>query len=407
MLKLLFRSPRSIRVVNQYPGPGAQLLLGTFESSSLKYFRYSVAGVSVVLINLIPFIVATIVLGKVPVAWRPPPIFLFFTSLLSIIPTAYFIGLAVSSISAQSNFAVGAILNATFGSIVEIILYTVAIYAGDLDNLIISSVTGALLATLLLIPGLSMIAGGLKHKEQYYNVSAAGVSNILLIFSVIGLFTPTVFYASFRDTPMQCSQCDPLSNGKLTCHTCKLYGITTDDIENDPVYKDGARLLVYAISFVLPLAYIIGLIFTLKTHSYLYDKPTHPEGEEAPQGHGEEAPEWPKWVALLILLTGTASFALVSDELVTNITTSLDALGLSQQFVGVFFVGLASSSAEIVNAVNFALSNNIALSIEIGAAGTIQAALIQIPALVLISLVMKSPFVLIFPMMNVFAVGVR
>ena len=34
------------------------------------------------------------------------------------------------SISAQSNFAVGAVLNATFGSIVEIILYISALVKG-------------------------------------------------------------------------------------------------------------------------------------------------------------------------------------------------------------------------------------------------------------------------------------
>eukprot|EP01117_Protostelium_nocturnum_P012855 TRINITY_DN475_c2_g1_i6.p1 TRINITY_DN475_c2_g1~~TRINITY_DN475_c2_g1_i6.p1 ORF type:complete len:399 (+),score=78.55 TRINITY_DN475_c2_g1_i6:324-1520(+) len=125
MIKLLFRSPRSIRITSEYPGPAARLLLGTFEASNMRYFRYVVSGVNVCLINLIPFIFLTISLGKAPEEHRPPAIFMFFTSLLSIIPTAYFIGLAVSSISAQSNFAVGALLNATFGSIVEIILYTV------------------------------------------------------------------------------------------------------------------------------------------------------------------------------------------------------------------------------------------------------------------------------------------
>lgn len=31
------------------------------------------------------------------------------------------------------------------------------------------------------------------------------------------------------------------------------------------------RPLVYTVSVLLPVAYIIGLIFTLKTHSHIYD----------------------------------------------------------------------------------------------------------------------------------------
>ena len=71
-------------------------------------------------------------------------------------------------------------------------------------------------------------------------------------------------------------------------------------------------------------------------------------------------------------------------------------------------LGTVSNAAEIINAVNFGLRNNVALSIEIGAAGTVQAALIQIPALVLFSAVMAKTgapaFTLIFPTLNVFAI---
>jgi Ca2+:H+ antiporter len=90
------------------------------------------------------------------------------------------------SISVQSTFAIGAVLNATFGSIIELVLYCSAIKFGSLDELVQSAVTGSLLATMLLLPGLSMVSGGLKYKEQRFNSAAAGVSSVLLIISVIG-----------------------------------------------------------------------------------------------------------------------------------------------------------------------------------------------------------------------------
>jgi len=34
--------------------------------------------------------------------------------------------------------------------------------------------------------GVSMVAGGLKYKEQRFNPASAGVSSVLLLISVIG-----------------------------------------------------------------------------------------------------------------------------------------------------------------------------------------------------------------------------
>ena len=60
--------------------------------------------------------------------------------------------MSIANISAQSTFAVGAVLNATFGSIVELILYYVALREG-LRDLVLASLTGTLLGTMLFIPG--------------------------------------------------------------------------------------------------------------------------------------------------------------------------------------------------------------------------------------------------------------
>ena len=59
-----------------------------------------------------------------------------------------------------------------------------------------------------------------------------------------------------------------------------------------------ARPLVYTIAVLLPVAYLIGLIFTLKTHKHIYDIHVSegPGGQRGPgaQGqypHGGEGPE--------------------------------------------------------------------------------------------------------------------
>ena len=63
--------------------------------------------------------------------------------------------------------------------------------SSTLNDLVQASVTGTLLGMLLLLPGLSMLVGGMKHKEQRFNRAAAGVSSVLLIISIIGTSNTT------------------------------------------------------------------------------------------------------------------------------------------------------------------------------------------------------------------------
>jgi len=285
-----------------------------------------------------------------------------------------------------------------------LILYWTAIAGGKLGDFVQASITGSLLCTMLLIPGASMFAGGIKHKTQYFNQVSAGVSSVLLIVSITGAFLPTVYYTALGSYTINCSSCfSPSANGTsgLHCSNCTYVEV---DMAKDEQFLHGARPLMYAVSVVLPLAYIIGLVFTLKTHAaYILD-----ENPKAKEGEGHDSAEWGKIACGLILLCCTAMFAGISD-LLTESVEQLNTSGLSQGFVGVLFIGIFGNAAELINAVNFGLRNNIALSFKIGNAGTIQTALIQIPGLVFFSAIINhgSPahsFLLIFPTLNLFAI---
>lgn len=78
--------------------------------------------------------------------------------------------------------------------------------------------------------------------------------------------------------------------------------------------------------------------------------------------------------------------------------------------MGITVIALTPAATEIANAVKFALSNQISLSVEIGSASSVQVALIQMPMLTVIAAIFSegsataTPFNLIFPLLNVFAV---
>ena len=177
----------------------SSVLLCTYRAVGLKYWKYTVDGTNIFLINLIGVVlfvifdywVLSVALGLD--SWLVHPGFVFALSLFSIIPLAYFIGQAVASISAQSSMGLGAAINAFFSTIVEVFLYCVALNQGK-GQLVEGSIIGSIFAGILFLPGLSMCFGAIKRKTQRFNVKSAGVTSTMLLFAMIAAFGPTLFY---------------------------------------------------------------------------------------------------------------------------------------------------------------------------------------------------------------------
>jgi Ca2+:H+ antiporter len=181
------------------PGESSSILLCTYRAVGIKYWKYTIDGTNIFLINLLGLVAFTIfdywVLDEALGLefWLTDKFLLFTLALLSIIPLAYFIGQAVASISAQSSMGVGATINAFFSTVVEVFLYCVALKQGK-AQLVEGSIIGSIFAGILFLPGLSMCFGALKRKTQRFNVRSAGVTSTMLLFAVIGAFGPTLFY---------------------------------------------------------------------------------------------------------------------------------------------------------------------------------------------------------------------
>lgn len=181
------------------PGESSSILLCTYRAVGSKYWKYTIDGTNIFLINLLGLVafvifdywVLDVALGLR--FWFNNQLFVFTLALFSIIPLAYFIGQAVASISAQSSMGVGATINAFFSTIVEVFLYCVALKDGK-AQLVEGSIIGSIFAGILFLPGLSMCFGALKRKTQRFNVKSAGVTSTMLLFAVIGAFGPTLFY---------------------------------------------------------------------------------------------------------------------------------------------------------------------------------------------------------------------
>ncbi|KAG2152988.1 Sodium/calcium exchanger protein-domain-containing protein [Suillus bovinus] len=263
-------------------GHKSTVLLCVYRAVGWQYYKYTVGGVNIIFVNLLPLVFFVILDGFVlmPMAEdledageHVPRILalvaskalIFLMSLASVIPLSYFIGMAVASISAQSSIGMGAVINATFGSVVEVVLYSIALTQGK-GRLVEGSIVGSLLAGVLLMPGMSMCAGALRKKEMKFNAKSAGVTSMMLIMAFIGTLTPTLFYQTYGSFQLICSGCPDGSHrsSEWKCDQC--YYQHPDPVE-DPFYQSTVKSLMYFCAVILLFSYLIGLWFSLRTHA--------------------------------------------------------------------------------------------------------------------------------------------
>uniref|UniRef100_A0AAQ5X542 Cation/H+ exchanger protein 2 n=1 Tax=Amphiprion ocellaris TaxID=80972 RepID=A0AAQ5X542_AMPOC len=375
-------------------------LLCCYHAANWYYYKYTVDGINVFAVNLLPLVIVALVIGYIDRENQYASSDVKFAIAIgSIIPLSYYIGMGIASISAQSNFAVGAVVNATFGSITELTFYITALLKGHreanpcLQEVVKAALTGTLLGCILFIPGICMIIGGLKHSEQRFNSRCTGVSSALLFISVGGVFAPTLFSKAYGN--LVCDACTNStggngtsnSSGPFVCHNCHY------DLNNGTLFHNHVQPLVYTVSALLPVAYIIGLIFTLKTHSHIYDIHV---GEGQVTGHHGTVVHWSRWRSLVILIMATVLTSACADLATEHVQPILNQPNISQYFIGVTVLAMVPEIPEIVNGIQFALQNNISLSLEVGGCIAVQVCMLQIPILVLFNAFWDVGFVLLF-----------
>uniref|UniRef100_A0A3P9CT60 Cation/H+ exchanger protein 2 n=1 Tax=Maylandia zebra TaxID=106582 RepID=A0A3P9CT60_9CICH len=391
---ILLLPPEDVSISHQ--GYETRALLCCYHAANWYYYKYTIDGINVFAANLLPLVIVALVTGYIDRENKYASSDVKFTIAIgSIIPLSYYIGMGIASISAQSNFAVGAVVNATFGSITELTFYITALLRGHqkantcLEEVVKAALTGTLLGCILFIPGICMIIGGLRHSEQRFNSRSAGVSCALLFISIGGVFAPTLFSKAYGN--LVCDSCTNStganstsnSSGSFVCHNCHY------DLSNGTLFHNHVQPLVYTVCALLPVAYIIGLLFTLKTHSHIYNIHVG-EVQVATTGRWStghagglwSSSSWLRCSRLLVPILPPSTFIHGSEH--------------AQYFIGVTVLAMVPEIPEIVNGIQFALQNNISLSLEVGSCIAVQVCMLQIPILVLFNAFYDVGFVLIF-----------
>src|SRR6059036_2394260 len=104
---------------------------------------------------------------------------IFVAACLAIVPLAGWLGRATEQLAAHTGEGVGGLLNATFGNAAELIIAIMALRRG-LYPVVKASLTGSIIGNILLVLGAAALAGGIKHKQQAFNATAARAQSTLL-----------------------------------------------------------------------------------------------------------------------------------------------------------------------------------------------------------------------------------
>jgi Ca2+:H+ antiporter len=285
----------------------------------------------------------------------PAPL-IFFSAALAILPIASMIVKATEQIASRVGDTVGGLLNATFGNAPELIITLVALKAGLFD-MVRASLAGAIMANLLLALGIAFFLGGIRYHEQEYNPVASRVYSTMMLIAVISMSIPSGFRRALGgDEPM--------------------------------AYEQSLNL---GIALALLLAYLLSLLFMLKTHPDLFKsvggiEQNHTEGER-----------WSVGRAVVTLVASSVLAAWMSEILVGAAQGTGKSLGMSDTFIGIIFLAIVGGAAESGSAIATARKNKVDLSIGIALGSCVQIALFVAPILVLASYVISPrPFLLSF-----------
>jgi Ca2+:H+ antiporter len=153
-------------------------------------------------VNLLwPFVPAAIALFYIR---RESTLWVFSITYIAMLPAANLLGFAGQELARKLPKVLGILLEITFGSVVEIVLFMVLITkdhgGGHYIPVIKAAILGSILTNLLLCLGLCFFVGGTKRHEQVFHEAVSEVGSGLLLVAGFALLIPSAFFSALKGT---------------------------------------------------------------------------------------------------------------------------------------------------------------------------------------------------------------
>ncbi|KFY91004.1 hypothetical protein V500_04868 [Pseudogymnoascus sp. VKM F-4518 (FW-2643)] len=280
---------------------------------------------------------------------------IFILSYIAMVPSANLVGFAGQEFSRKLPRVLGVLMETTFGSIVEIVLFMVLLTQGEY-HVIQAAILGSILATMLLCLGLCFFAGGLRRDEQTFDEAISEVGNGLLLIAGLGLVVPTAFYNALQSSTIA------------------------------PEVLDSSVLQISRITAILLIiSYGFYIFFNMRSHHSIYDAIFLKDEHGDTDRHNDIIkPKLTLTESIIALAISITLVTLMAIFLVMEIPYIVEHNGISDLFMGLILVPLVEKAAEHITAIDEAWDNtmNLALAHVLGA--TIQTALFNAPLAVVV-----------------------
>ncbi len=297
-----------------------------------------------------------------------PQVARFVVAAVALASVAALVGTAIEQVGEHLGPGPTGLLQSGLGNLPELFVAVFALRQG-LVRVVQAALVGSVLSNVLLVLGLALLSGGLRHGPQRFPPQAPRMIATLLVLAVGALLVPTV---------------------AVHLHT--------------PASGHAATLSMVCAVFLL-IVYLASIPFWLR-------------GGPAPSDHSASAPgegsaagpsfsPWPLRLSVTLLVLGSGLSAVVSDWFVAALDPAISSLHLSQAFTGLVVVAIASNAVENAVGVRFALRARPDFALSTILNSPLQVALLLTPALVLASpAIGGSRLTLVFPPLMVVGLAV-
>ncbi|KAJ6260141.1 hypothetical protein Dda_4364 [Drechslerella dactyloides] len=350
-----------------------------------------------------PMVPVAICLRCIP---NSPPTAIFATSYVAMIPVANLLGFAGQEFARKMPKVWGILLETTFGSIVEIILFMSLLIQhnpdavnedgpggknathGNLIPVIQAAVLGSILTNLLLCLGLCFLVGGIRENVQTFHSAVSEVGNGLLLVAGFGLLIPSAFFSALKGSTL------PVSN-VVARGSDRRY--TSEDLQYD-VLK-----ISQVTSLLLVLAFAIYIIFNVRTNHNIFNEVLEADEHEPisgplDRGARKDHMEKPKLtmteciLALSVSLVLVPLFAFIMVERIEDIVGN----GVPDQFLGLILLPLVEKAAEHLTAIDDAWDGHMNFALYHCLGPSIHTALFNAPLVVIVGWIIGKPIDLNF-----------
>jgi Ca2+:H+ antiporter len=310
-------------------------------------------------------LVAALPLAVVADLMAAPAWLVFVVGALAVVPLAGLIGRATEAIAAAVGGAIGALLNATFGTFAELAIAALLVMRGEVA-IVKASVVGSLVGNLLLLLGVSVVISSYDRVDIAFNRTSR-VQSTMLFLAVSIFLLPTLL--SFR------------SEGT---------GTRVDEASD-------------VIAVVLIGLYGLALLFMLRTHRSVFrgESEEQQEREQAAPKQEADKQQWTPRRAGVVLAVSTVLVTVAAEIVAGSVREAGASLGLTTGFLGFVVLPLIGNAAEQFSALTLAAKDRLDIAADIAVGASIQLVMLVVPVLVLVGVLSGHHFALVYDVLEI------